>query len=507
MKALSILLSALFLQININAQSALENFNEQYNTLLQTYVKKGKVDYLGLIKEAKLSKVVALMQEAKVSELSKEEQLAFQINSYNLTVINAVVNAYPISSVQDVSGFFDRKKYLLNGKEQSLNDFEDSMLMQFGEARLHFVLVCGALDCPPLIDEAYKAYKLEQQLDTQTQLALNNPSFLRTNNDGFSFSRIFKWYKSDFEKQSGSVLGFINQYRNTKIQDSDKISYYIYDWKLNDQSTKAAAKTGSNNDFRYVVSSTIRKGGIELKIFNNLYTQQTGSVDELVDRSSFYTTTFSFLYGLNDYFNVGLNGRYRRVLNNRLPSSAFDVLASTGDGQFRQGLTAIGPQIRWAPVPKWENFSVQSFYTFSVGEELEGNGELPFIDWNGDTWVTQVFNDFSIGDNFSLFADLSFWLEDIGQGSNGAANRFSTPLTLISSYFPTPKWTLYVLGGYSPFWFQDEYEYFRQFGAGTKYQFTPNYEIELLYTDFSNTGLSNSGGQAATYNLGFRYNY
>ena len=43
------------------------------------------------------------------------------------------------------------------------------------------------------------------------------------------------------------------------------------------------------------------------------------------------------------------------------------------------------------------------------------------------------------------------------------------------------------------------------FRSGAKYQFTPNFELELLYTAFTNKGLRSSNGRAATYNLGVRY--
>ena len=95
-------------------------------------------------------------------------------------------------------------------------------------------------------------------------------------------------------------------------------------------------------------------------------------------------------------------------------------------------------------------------------------------------------------------------LEDIG-GKDNNINRFSTPVTAIFSYNPSSKITIYTLGGFSPYW-QSEFDYFAQAGVGAKYQFTPNLELELLYTDFTNKFLSKTGGQAATYNLGLRFN-
>ena len=63
----------------------------------------------------------------------------------------------------------------------------------------------------------------------------------------------------------------------------------------------------------------------------------------------------------------------------------------------------------------------------------------------------------------------------------------------------------YALGGFSPFW-QSEFDYFLQGGVGAKYQFTPDVELELLVTDFTNKFLLDTDGQAATFNIGFRFN-
>ena len=96
-------------------------------------------------------------------------------------------------------------------------------------------------------------------------------------------------------------------------------------------------------------------------------------------------------------------------------------------------------------------------------------------------------------------------IEDIGKSEDGFLDRVSTPVTLIFSYNPNPKTTVYALTGYSPFW-QSSFDYFAQAGVGTKYQFTRNVELELLYTYFTTRFFQQNGGNAGTYNVGSRYN-
>ncbi|MFK8008620.1 MAG: DUF547 domain-containing protein [Saprospiraceae bacterium] len=494
-----------------SGQNIDKKFFNDTHSFLQKNVKNGRVNYAPLKKDAQLKSLIQTIAKADLTNADDATKQAFYINAYNLLVINQAAQKYPLQSVQDIAGFFDKKKNTVGGKNLTLNKLEkDYLLKPYKDARFHFVLVCGALGCPPITDFAYTPQKLEQQLEMQTKLALNDNNFIKVNGNKAELSQIFKWYTSDFGGNTKSVIKFINKYRTNKIPSSAKVSFYNYSWNLNDTANRTSSLGSSsalgNNASRYVVSSTIKKGSFEIKVFNNLYSQRTGNEGNLTDRSTFNTTSLSVLYGLTNRFNIGFNTRYRRVRNDRLPSSPLAVFGNDlEDGESaRQGITAFGPQIRYAPVPKWENFSIQSSFVFPIGEDLAGNSTQPYIDWNGATWWTQVFNDFPIGTNFSLFTEVDFLLEDIGRKEENS-NRFSTPATVIFSYNPSPKITLYSLGGFSPFW-QTEFDYFVQGGLGAKYQFTPNLELELLYTDFSNKFLSQTGGQAATYNVGLRIN-
>jgi len=488
------------------AQKIDNDFFSEADRFFKAQVKNGLVNYTQLKKNPQLKSLLEKVEQANLSGTDAATKKAFYINAYNLQVINQALQQYPLQSVQSIAGFFDQKKITVAGERSTLNNLEKGKLLKpYNDSRLHFVLVCGALGCPPITNFAYTPESLDQQLEQQTRLALNDPNFLKVNGINIGLSQIFNWYADDFGGNKKNILTFINKYRNQKLSTSSKVNFYPYNWAINEVGSASSSNGSGNNASRYIVSSTIPKGSIETKIFNNLYTQSTGSSDNLTDRSTFYTTLVSFLYGVNSNFNIGFSTRYRRVRNDQLPSTPFDVFTSKEGGSFRQGLTAFGPQIRWAPIKKWSNFSVQSSFVFAIGKELTGSETQPYIDWNGPTWNTQLFNDFSIGSNFSLFTELDFLLEDIGSLSKGANNRFSTPVTAIFSYNPNRKTTIYALGGFSPFW-QFTFDYFVQGGLGLKYQFTPKLELELLVTDFSNKFLAQSGGQAGTYNLGIRFN-
>ena len=480
-----------------------DGFFSQVDALLKTVVVDGHIDYVQLAKDDRLKELMLQVQNAEIHSLSPSQTKAFYINAYNLTVMEAVLDAYPLSSVQKITGFFDRIDRKVANQTLTLNELEKRHLLEaFNDPRLHFVLVCGAKGCPPIINEVYAPARLDDQLDVQTRKALNDPDFIKVTAESVSINQIFEWYPQDFGGSKKSIFQFINQFRELSLNENLRLSYYGYDWRLNDIPTSS---TFAPNAARYVVSAAIPQGSAEIKIFNNLYTQRTGTSGELTNRSTFFTSLVSVVYGISNRFNLGFELRYRRVYNTTLPDSPLNVFGSHDPNNFRQGITTFGPRIRFAPIPKWRNFSIQSTLQIPMGKDQAGTSETPYIDWNGVSFWNQFFNDIPLGSNFSLFTELDLFLEDIGPSSDNHANRFSTPVTGIISYFPNPKTTIYGLAGFSPYW-QSTFDYFVQGGIGFKYQFTPNFELELLYTGFTNKFLIETEGRAATYNFGIRSN-
>ncbi len=233
----SLLPVLLLLAFHTGFGQGLESFFEKSDTFFKTYVSNGKVAY-GKI-HADPSELHAILElakglEVKVSDAKNYQ--AFWINAYNIAVIKGINDNYPIKSPLSKAGFFDKVNYDVGGKQVTLNDIENKLLRaKFKDARIHFVLVCGAIGCPPLISEAYLPGTLDAQLDEQTRLAING-NFIKVNvkKKKVLGSEILKWYKEDFVRE-GNEIDYLNKYRDEKIPSEYKLSYFTYDWALNKQ--------------------------------------------------------------------------------------------------------------------------------------------------------------------------------------------------------------------------------------------------------------------------------
>jgi Protein of unknown function, DUF547 len=176
------------------------------------------------------------------------QRLAFWLNLYNALVISQVLNAYPIVSIRpQILGFphwiaffrfFSRSIYSFGSRNLSLNDIEHGILRsEFQDPRIHFALVCAAVGCPSLRNEAYRSELVEVQLDRDTVQFMNNPEKVRFDASAQMLycSKIFKWYRKDFLKKNTSIPAYVNSYLDSKlpITDSTPIRYLDYDWSLN----------------------------------------------------------------------------------------------------------------------------------------------------------------------------------------------------------------------------------------------------------------------------------
>lgn len=217
--------------VQANAQD-ISSFFSKTDAFLKKNVSNGKVDYQVIKNDpTSLDDILDIASKIDVAKENENSAKAFWINAYNLTLIKAIVNKYPVKSPLDIAGLFDKGTYLVAGKKITLNDIENKMIRaKYNDARVHFVLVCGATGCPPIINAAYLPDTLEEQLNKQTKLALNNSNFIKVNTKKVELSQIFEWYKDDFGK---NTLDFINKYRTEKLDNKTKYTYYTYDWTLN----------------------------------------------------------------------------------------------------------------------------------------------------------------------------------------------------------------------------------------------------------------------------------
>jgi hypothetical protein len=474
-------------------------------------VMNGRVDYAAIKKSpAELTKLIESISNMDWTKLQTgNEEKAFLINVYNLLVIKAVIDHYPLKSVMDIGGFFDKNIITIAGESYSLNEIEKEILFaKYPDPRLHFVLVCAAIGCPQIIPKVYTADQLENDLDQRTRITLNDSHYIRVDNKSkiVHISELFKWYERDFEDNDLSIIQYINQYRQNQIPEGYTISYITYDWTLNDIPKKSSGSIlpERENLQAYTPSTLLKPGQVEIKIFNNLYTQtaffdEERQKQEQDERSTYYTGIINFLYGVTQNLDIGFDIFIKSVYIDTTRGSPFAIFKFESGLNSRSALAQIGPKVKISPFKSIRNLAIQSVVLFPLASDLDGSdaADAPFLDVDGGQWWTQIFYDYAISNNFLLFFDTGLFIR-----FGSPFDDFFTPLKIFLNYFPSNRWTVYFMNEFNAFWKDSSVSaYYNQLGFGAKYQVSSNFELELLYTNFI---FGKSQGAGETYNLGLR---
>lgn len=186
---------------------------------------------------------------------SRESQLAFWINAYNAVTVRGILREYPTTSIRNhtpkVYGYniWNDLQLLVTGKSYSLDTIEHQVLRKMGEPRIHFAIVCASMGCPRLLNEAYVAERLDDQLTLNAHAFFADPAKFSADarSGAIRLSPILKWFAEDFGVDSPAQLKAIAPYLSESVRPlaesgRARVNYLDYDWGLNELAKQPTAR-------------------------------------------------------------------------------------------------------------------------------------------------------------------------------------------------------------------------------------------------------------------------
>lgn len=252
----------------------LDAFYEDYAEMLRENVlKDGRVDYASLRRQRlRLKRLLSVPDELDPNvyeSFSKEDKLAFWINTYNLKMLEIIARNYPIQSswwlrltwppsdIRHIGGIWSDYRFIVMDEEFTLGDVERRLFARLlAEPRAYLATTYATRSSPTLARTPYRGATLEKQLDAQVKAFLAGANGLRIDRDeGIVYlSALFKptWRGKDFVGQYGTdkkfkahppetraVLNFLTRYISPEDVyylevENYTIRYMNFDWRLND---------------------------------------------------------------------------------------------------------------------------------------------------------------------------------------------------------------------------------------------------------------------------------
>lgn len=220
--------------------------HQGWTALLEKHISdNGLVDYQGFVSDKTMLNAYAqlLSDNPPAPNWTRNEQIAYWINAYNVFTVKLIVENYPLESIKDlnpilaiptVRSIWSKEWFQIGEELFSLDRIEHKILRrEFDEPRIHFAINCASISCPVLRAEAYEPAILDSQLDEQARLFLNDTTRNLIDPKKPKVSKIFSWFTDDFTNGQ-TVVEFINQYSDIQIAPKTRLRFLEYDWALND---------------------------------------------------------------------------------------------------------------------------------------------------------------------------------------------------------------------------------------------------------------------------------
>jgi hypothetical protein len=250
--------------------SGTDPFHRVLDQILDINVRDGLVYYRALRGErGRLDRYAASLNvpAATYESWSREQQMAFWVNAYNVFVLQTVISNYPIkgrsaeypaTSIRQIPGAFDRIPHRAAGRTLTLDEIEKTVIPEFKEPRLHLALGRGAIGSGRLRSEAYTAERMKSQLDAlQAEFVTEQPMLKVDRSAGVvSVTPILSWHDAEFIAKydpgatgtfaerspiERALVAFIVPHllpleREFLQVNQFKVTYHPFDWRLNDLS-------------------------------------------------------------------------------------------------------------------------------------------------------------------------------------------------------------------------------------------------------------------------------
>lgn len=206
-----------------------------------------RAELTGYLETLSAAKVDADLKSGAPAE--RDAALAFWINAYNAVTIEGILRVYPTTSIRNHTAslwgynVWKNLKLRVGGAGVSLDDMEHRRLRLMDEPRIHFAIVCASKGCPRLLNEAYVADRLDEQLERNAAHFFAQPANFRvdTETQTVYLSSILKWFGEDFGRDQHDVLASVRQWTpeatltDELLRARPRVRYLDYDWTLNEQ--------------------------------------------------------------------------------------------------------------------------------------------------------------------------------------------------------------------------------------------------------------------------------
>ncbi len=227
-----------------------------------------------------------------LKNLSKDEQLAFWLNLYNVIVINKLIEEYPVQRLEffrkekrGKPAFADQKVTVVAGVQLSLRDIERILFKNWDTPLVIYGLYQGAIGGPSLSNQAFDSETVWMVLTKSGTEFVNSNRGVRPQKKYLEISLIYDWFEDAFPGTGYSILSHIHRLADPgflgDITGYTEVKAKYYDWYIADM-LGGVLHTGMKSTSTLIDDSLFRYDPGRTNTLRGLPPQALGLLQEIV---------------------------------------------------------------------------------------------------------------------------------------------------------------------------------------------------------------------------------
>lgn len=202
--------------------------------------------------------LINVPNEISLSELTINDQVAYWLNLYNITVLDELTNVYPKKNLKYISvgdeSIFSKKLLTVANISLSLNDIQDILDAKWGNDPLvMYGLYQGIIGGPNIRKQAFTGANVQRLLkDNAVEFINSNRGTMRSRDNKFRVSSLYQRNSHYFPSYNNDLTAHLAKYLLRSfvesLESSDEIIANINDWKITDIYGTTYNYGGSVND-------------------------------------------------------------------------------------------------------------------------------------------------------------------------------------------------------------------------------------------------------------------
>ncbi|TNE67317.1 MAG: DUF547 domain-containing protein, partial [Alphaproteobacteria bacterium] len=209
----------------------------------------------------------AVPGEVPLGELTKNEQLAYWLNLYNITVIELLAQEYPVKSLKKLKegkhSLWDKKVLKVSGIPLSLNDIHHIVLEKWDSTIVMYGMFQGYVGGPSIQTEAFTGDNVHRLLVHAAKEFVNSNRGMKMRGSTIEISelytenkQLFPDWKEDLKKHFISLTDYG---MSARVQGANKVKAKTNDYYIADLfgGTRSDGGTSANLNSAAMISATV----------------------------------------------------------------------------------------------------------------------------------------------------------------------------------------------------------------------------------------------------------